>query len=211
MPPRLAGPLASIALGVVTLAVAAPFGFPALLTLAAGLFIGFGAGSALTGRPGLRAPAGLVDRLQALHDRLRHAEADSTAAGQVGGDPLAVEMVYKLRQMYEFSATSLERAVALHVGAREMATEDGRRRVLDQRASLVTEVAAAVGQIEAAVDRVRAAATTAGDALRHERLTDLNADLDRQLDVARRVEERMNSLEARARGDLSEAEAYVKS
>lgn len=151
--------------------------------------------------------ASLVDRLQALFPRLRTAESGPVNTG--GGDPLAVEMLYKLRQMYDFSAVSLERALALHVGAREMATEDGRRRVLDQRAALVAEVSSAVGQIEAAVDRVRAAATTAGDAARHERLTDLNKDLDRQLEVARRVDERMQTLEARARGDTTAAERYV--
>ena len=59
------------------------------------------------------------------------------------------------------------------------------------------------------MDRVRAAATTAGDAARRERLTDLNKDLDRQLEVARRVDERMQSLEARARGDTTAAERYV--
>src|SRR5687767_14762968 len=151
--------------------------------------------------------AGLVDRLQALFHRLRSAEAEPMIAGS--GDPLAVEMLYKLRQMYDFSAASLERALALHVAAREMATEEGRRKVLDQRAAMVGEVQSAVTQIEAAVDRVRAAATTAGDAARHERLTDLNKDLDRQLEVARRVEASLNELEARARGDYSAAERYV--
>ncbi len=150
--------------------------------------------------------ARLVDRLQALHDRLRRSEADA-AGGR--GDPLAGEMMYKLRQMYEFSAASLERALALHVGSREMATEEGRRKILEQRASLVEEVGEAVEQIEAAVDRVRAAATTAGDARRHEQLQDLNQDLDRRLEVARRVEERLKEIEARARGDYSAAERYV--
>ena len=152
--------------------------------------------------------AGLVDRLQALFARLRSAEAD-VASGAPGGDPLAGELVYKLRQMYDFSAHNLERALALYVGAREMATDEGRRKVLDQRAKLVSEVSSAVGQIEAAVDRVRAAATTAGDERRHEKLTDLNRDLDRQIEVARRVEAQIREVESRARGDYSAAERYV--
>lgn len=228
-------PLVPLAAGLILLLIALPLAWPAWLMLAAGLCLGFSAGAVTAGRSAARiavspAPrsartavtpealtdlelrakvrgdfttAGLVDRLQALHDRLGACEAEPA------DDPLAPQLTGKLRRMYDLSAASLERALALHVGAREMVTSEGRRRVLDQRDALLEEVSTAVGQIEAGIDRLRAAAATAGIAGRHERLADLNTDLDRQLDVARRVEERLEEIESRARGDYSRAAEYV--
>lgn len=145
--------------------------------------------------------AGLVDRLQPIQVRLRQLDNDVDGEGQL--------LVMKLYRLFNSSAESLERALALHLAAREMVTEEGKQKVADQRKQLVSEVATAVGQTEQAIDRLRAGAAVAGDSDRAESLADLSGDLDRQLEVARKVEARMAELEARARGDYSASEAFI--
>ena len=146
--------------------------------------------------------AGLIDRLQALAGRLRECEA---AAGAE-----SVDLTMKMRKMYDNAAAFCERALALHLARREMVTDEARQKVDDQRKALLDEITAAVGAIESGVDRLRVAAATAGDADRKEELSDLNADLDRRLEVARKVEQRMADIEAQARGDYSKAAAFVE-
>ena len=146
--------------------------------------------------------AGLIDRLQALAGRLRDCEAAA------GAD--SVDLTMKMRKMYDNAAAFCGRALALHLARREMVTDDAKQKVDDQRKALLDEITAAVGAIESGVDRLRVAAATAGDADRKEELSDLNADLDRRLEVARKVEQRMADIEAQARGDYSKAAAFVE-
>ena len=146
--------------------------------------------------------AGLIDRLQALAGRLRDCEA---AAGAE-----SVDLTMKMRKMYDNAAAFCGRALALHLARREMVTAEAKAKVDDQRRALLDEITAAVGAIENGVDRLRAAAATAGDADRKEELADLNTDLDRRLEVARKVEQRMEEIEAQARGDYSQAAAFVE-
>lgn len=147
------------------------------------------------------AVARLADRLEKLHPRL---ESVLAAGGSEVG-----ELGYKLHRLYDTAAGSLYRAFDLHLAAREMATSEARETVQLQRKELVDEATAAVDALDKGIDRLATAAATAGATEKRDQLADLSGDLDRQLEVARRVDERMRQLEARARGDLSAAEAYI--
>ena len=145
--------------------------------------------------------AGLVDRLQPIQVRLKKVAAEARSD--------ALDLIAKLDRLFESSAESLERALKLHLASREMVTQEGRDTVIQQREQLLAEVGDAVKHTETAIDRLRASSAVAGDADRSATLKDLSGDLDRQLEVARRVEDRMAQLEAKARGDYSASEAYV--
>ena len=145
--------------------------------------------------------AGLVDRLQPIQVRLKKVAAEARSD--------ALDLIAKLDRLFESSAESLERALKLHLASREMVTQEGRDTVVKQREQLLTEVGEAVKHTETAIDRLRASSAVAGDADRSETLRDLSSDLDRQLEVARRVEARMAELEAKAIGDYSASERYI--
>ncbi|MEL7240229.1 MAG: hypothetical protein AAGK78_15330, partial [Planctomycetota bacterium] len=144
--------------------------------------------------------AGLVDRLQPIQVRLRKVATEAKSD--------ALDLIAKLDRLFESSAESLERALKLHLASREMVTQEGRDTVVKQREQLLSEVGEAVKHTETAIDRLRASSAVAGDADRSATLKDLAGDLDRQLEVARRVEARMAELEAKASGDYSASEAY---
>lgn len=145
--------------------------------------------------------AGLVDRLQPIQVRLKKVAAEARSD--------ALDLIAKLDRLFESSAESLERALKLHLASREMVTQEGRDTVVKQREQLLSEVGEAVKHTETAIDRLRASTAVAGDADRSATLKDLSGDLDRQLEVARRVESRMAELEAKASGDYSASEAYI--
>ena len=146
--------------------------------------------------------AGLIDRLQTQGPRLAECETDAAAD--------ATLLTTKMRRMYDNAVEFCDKALSLHVARREMATDAARQKVDEQRRALLDEASAAVSGIESGVDRLRSAAATGEAEQRRGELADLNADLDRRLEVARRVDERMADLEARARGDYSASAAYVK-
>ena len=148
--------------------------------------------------------ARLADRLEKIHPRLEQTLT-------LGSDDAAM-LGHKLHQLFDQSAAGLRRAFDLHLAAREMATPDARQSISDQRAELVTEATAAVDAIDKGIDRLATAAAGKGTAASREAMADLSGDLDRQLEVARRVDERMKQLEARANGpDLAQHEEYLKS
>ena len=132
-----------------------------------------------------------------MHPRL--AKLPSDAAG----------LADKLRTLYDASAASLSRAFDLHVAVREFATDAAKQEVLAERERLVAESSAAIDALEKGIDRFAAAAATKGAEDDAALVGELGSDLDRQLEVARRVEQRMRELEAKARGDYSAAAEYV--
>ncbi len=141
--------------------------------------------------------AQLLDRLEKLHPRFAGLPNDSAG------------LAMKLRRLFDSSAASLGRAYDLHVAARELATAAARQQVEAEQDRLVEESAAALDALEKGIDRFATAAATAGASEKAADLSDLSGDLDRQLEVARRVEQRMKDLERKAAGDYSAAEAYV--
>ena len=141
--------------------------------------------------------ARLLDRLEKLHPRFDRLPSDDAG------------LAMKLRSLFDSSAASLENAYDLHLAARELATQAARDEVIRERERLVAESASAVDALEKGIDRFATAAATAGASEKAQELGDFSGDLDRQLEVARRVEQRMRDLEARARGDYSAAEDFV--
>ena len=220
--------LALLALGAVTLIIGLGFASPVVAAIG-GLLGGGGfgyllprrpAGQKETANPRVAAPADLndlelkakvkgdfevarlLDRIEKIGPRLEATLADAhTDAADVGG---------KLRRIHDVSIVTLRDAFDLHLAAREMATAGARDEVLEQRSLLVAEASDAIDALDRGIDRLRASAATSAAGSRAGELADFSSDLDRQLEVARRVEQRMRDLEARARGGhLAEHEAYV--
>ena len=141
---------------------------------------------------------GLADRLGKLQPKLARVPTDD-----------AEGLGQKLRELFATTASSLRDASELNEAAKELATSEARDNVLAERTTLVKEAASETDALESGVDRVLAAAAMGATGDRARELGDLSVALDRQLEVARRVDNRMRNLEARARGDLSEQERYV--
>jgi hypothetical protein len=146
--------------------------------------------------------ARLLDRLEKIAPRLDRTLSKKTSD--------AADLGQKLRSIYDASVLTLKEAFDLHLAAREMATQAAREEVLAQRKALVAEAAQGIGSLDRGIDRLRTASATGAAGSRATELADFSRELDRQLDVARRVEQRMRSLEARARGEhLAEHETYL--
>ena len=139
---------------------------------------------------GDREVAGHVYQLRQLGGRLDKAEQWGRSAAV--GLEVAVDVLGKAEQLYQSCLASLDRSLALRTAAAEMATDEGRRRVLDSRQKLLDEVQSGIGRIGLALDRLQAASLTRdaeGD------LPRLRDELDAGLQIARRVEQRMGELE----------------
>ena len=139
---------------------------------------------------GDREVAGHVYQLRQLAGRLDGAEAWGRSASV--GLEVAVDVLGRSQQLYDSCLASLDRALALRTAAAEMATAEGKSRVLASRQKLLNEVDGGIGRIGLALDRLQAASLTrdaGGD------LPRLRDELDAGLQIARRVEERMGALE----------------
>ncbi|MEM1011575.1 MAG: hypothetical protein AAGI46_05065 [Planctomycetota bacterium] len=139
--------------------------------------------------------AAVVDRLGKIDSRVRGLGASDSSG--------------RLIELFDATAASCVRAYDLNDAARKLTTRESKDKVLAEQRQLVAEASTAIDAIEHGVDRIQAAAATAGAADDAEALGELNRALDRQLDVARRVDQRMAELEGRAKGDLSHHERYV--
>ncbi len=104
----------------------------------------------------------------------------------------AVEITNKVEKLFSGCIITLERSLDLAQTAGKMTTKDGRRTALDARERLLEEVADSIRQMAQAIDGVLAlslAEQSPADLAR------IRRELDESLDVARRVEERMQSIE----------------
>jgi hypothetical protein len=107
-------------------------------------------------------------------------------------EPSAAELAGKVENLFQGCIISLQRSADLMDTAGSMATRDGRRSVLDARERLLEEVSRSVAQVARAIDDVRSLRLETDDG---ERLARIRQELDESLDVARRVEDRLQTLE----------------
>lgn len=109
----------------------------------------------------------------------------------------------KVENLVQACIISLQRSLQLWQTAQGMQTETTRKSLLAKREELLVEVSNSIGQLALTVDQVQALGI---DKQSGEDLARLRQELDQSLDVARRVEQRMRSLESELGGELPRRE-----
>jgi hypothetical protein len=129
-----------------------------------------------------------------LHQRMRRAGLFDVEL------PLEIlpDVREKVERLYRSCLSSLERSLVLWNAAQEMMTNEAQARVLSSREAVIQEVGDTIHHLGATLDYLLTAQleTDADENLRR-----MRAELEFGLDVARRVDERMQSLEDSLRSD----------
>jgi hypothetical protein len=133
-------------------------------------------------------PEKCLAELRAMYDGFQRDSAWSGGVGQRS----AVEIANKVEKLFQACIISLRRSQDLWETATRMRTNEARDAALAQRERLVEEIRQSVVQLAKTIDGVRSLAVQK----EHDHdLSRIRQELDESLDVARRVEERMQSLE----------------
>ena len=127
----------------------------------------------------------LLRRLRDLHARI----ADPSTRDRIDAPANVVERV---RATYDACLTTLARTADLIDSANRLTTSGARRQVMASREALVQEVSQAADDLERVVGQVEAMGVLGGDA---SELARMREELNRSLEVARRVEERVGRIE----------------
>ena len=130
----------------------------------------------------------LDEVLQRMH-KLRDVDDDVMPLGE------------KLHQLWDRCYEAADGLVKLRVAEGQLATSEARRSAQQHSAEFRDLLERGLDQLERAVDRLHLAAATGG--YRGDELRDLSDELDRNLQIARRVEERMSDFD-----ELPERRAY---
>ncbi len=130
----------------------------------------------------------LLRQLREIYQRFRD---DTTWVTRISQQS-AVEITNKVEKLFSGCIITLERSLNLARAAGKMTTKDGRKTTVDARERLLAEVAQSIQQMAQAVDGVLAMGL-------HEQstadLARIRQELDESLNVAKRVEERMQTME----------------
>lgn len=130
--------------------------------------------------------------LQHLRDLYGAFRLDTAWTKRLEGNSV-LEINSQVENLFRACIASFERSVELRDAARGMRTREGQRNILESREQLLEEIEQSVRQLAGTLDNVKAlslAKTPAQDLAR------LRQDLSASLDVAKKVEERMHTLEA---------------
>jgi hypothetical protein len=117
---------------------------------------------------------------------------DTAWTGRIG-ERSAVEIANKVEKLFQACIISLERSQELMESAARMKTPAARKTSLESRERLLDEVRASVEQLAHTIDGVQSLAM---EKSKEQDLALVRQELDESLEVARRVEERMQTLEA---------------
>jgi hypothetical protein len=115
----------------------------------------------------------------------------------------AVEIAQNVESLFRGCVQSLERSLELWHTAQKMATKDARAKVLEVRERLLEEIEQSIQQLARTIDEVQALAVKAKE---QQDLAQIRRELNESLAVARRVEERMQALEAELGGPVTRSE-----
>jgi hypothetical protein len=130
----------------------------------------------------------LLRQLREVYQRFR---GDTTWVTRISQQS-AVEITNKVEKLFSGCIITLQRSLELADAARKMTTKDGRRSTEEARERLLEEVAQSVRQMAQTIDGVLAMG------IQEQSTADLariRQELDESLNVARRVEERMQTIE----------------
>jgi hypothetical protein len=111
-------------------------------------------------------------------------------------DRSAVEIASTVEKLFQGCIAFLERTAELWETARKLRTDDARRHLLETRESILAEIGRSIQQLAKTIDGVMTLTVTGDEA---DALARLRGDLDANLEVARKVEQRMQSLESEMR------------
>ena len=103
------------------------------------------------------------------------------------------ELRENAEQLYQSCVSSLDRTSDLWQAAQEMTTDEGRQRVLESRESLIAEVGLGIHHLGATLDYLQASRLEKSP--QRAQLTQIRRELETGLEIARRVEGRIDSLE----------------
>lgn len=134
-------------------------------------------------------PEQFLRELRAMYRGFRD---DAAWTGRLG-ERSAFEIAGKVEKLFQACIISLERSQDLWDTAARMKTEAARRNVLAGRERLLEEIRESVQQVAHTIDGVQSLALEQPS---DQNLAQIRRELDESLAVARRVEERMQTLEA---------------
>ena len=115
--------------------------------------------------------------------------------------PALIEVRSQVRQLFDHSVRALERTMRLFDTARQLQSQEARRPLVDERERILADLQAGIQQLGSTV--VALQRIGAGDHARTE-LARLRQELDRSLEVAGRVESRLDSLLSNTTPDYGE-------
>jgi len=115
--------------------------------------------------------------------------------------PPPVEIIGTVQRLLDSALESLKGSYKLWETAQKLLTEDAKRDVLDRREKLLIEVDHSIGQIAKAIDDLHTLSIEPDPA---RDLVAMRHELQENLEVARRVEERMHELESELNPPLRE-------
>lgn len=128
----------------------------------------------------------MLNRLNQVAGRLASLEKRAGKTAESG------EVLEKARQLYQSCLQSLDHAWQNWKAAQEVATDDARRSLLSAREQIYGEVGQSIERLNATLDQFQVAALSRGD---QQNLSQIQAELDMGLEVARNVQRRMNELD----------------
>ncbi|MGH7132958.1 MAG: hypothetical protein ACREJO_13540 [Phycisphaerales bacterium] len=115
-----------------------------------------------------------------------------------------LEVAQKADQLFRSCVESLERTLTLYQTSQSMTTVEARESILAKRERLLSEIRASAAHLGKILDGLRSLGLEDGDA---RTLAILRGELDESLTVARRVEERMQGIQAELEQDAGVDEA----
>ncbi len=135
-----------------------------------------------------------LEQMRRLYQRMQRADV----LGKRTDPHLLPEIREKTEQLYRSCLAALERTHDYWTATHQMATEEGRREAVAARQALLAEVGRSLERLNATLDHLQAAALRHAD--QTEQLAGIRAELDEGLEVAKRVEVRMEELDRSLRG-----------
>jgi hypothetical protein len=130
-----------------------------------------------------------LEQLRRLHRRM----SKSGLVDGEGSSPMLPEIRRKVEQLHWSCLRSLEKSLDFWQAAMEMATPSARQEMLGRREQLLEEVEGSIRHLAATVDHLRAKQLSRDD--RGGELVEVRKELEMGLEVARRVERRIDELE----------------
>ncbi len=143
--------------------------------------------------------------LREIYEEFKHQGAWASNLGA----KQAFDLANKVEELFRGSIRALERSLELWEASRRMRTKESKQRVLRRRDEIVEDVQESVHQLAHTIDGVQTLAL--GGQRTSEDLSRVRAELDESLAVARRVEERMQSidLELEGSGEMEDGDRRV--
>jgi len=129
----------------------------------------------------------------ALRDLRALVRAMDDYAGKTDGlhAPAVVDVRSRVQQIFDSSVRSLEQTLQLGATAKQLRMAEARKPLLEQREKIIADIQAGVTQLGATVAALQRLGTGAQSTRELARLRD---ELDQSLEIASRVEERLNTL-----------------